>query len=94
MTSKPTNQQCFRSGVLWGASATAIATGLLFGKERNWALVALGGLGIYMAQGGKLSAEALPKELPNLPTKEELRDRLPFAARGAINGFLRGGPKC
>jgi hypothetical protein len=73
----PNNPQ-FRSGAIWGASVTAIGAGLFFGRERNWALVALGAAGVYMARGGTISASSIPSELPeNLPSVQKLRSLFP-----------------
>ena len=59
---------------------TAIAVGLFLGKDRNWALVALGGLGVYLARGGTVSAEAIRQiEVPDLPSFEKLRELYPGA---------------
>ena len=82
----------FRSGALWGASVTAVAIGFL-AKDRNWALIGLGALGFYMAQGGELSADKLPKSLPKLPDDipgvSKLRSLFPegsAAIQDATNG--------
>ena|GEM_PF-3189531 len=66
------NNPTYRKGFLHGASATAIGAGLFFGEKRNWALVALGALGVFLAQGGTISAEdvKVPK-LPSLPSMPE-----------------------
>ena len=79
--------QEFRSGALWGASATAVAVGLFFGRDRNWALVGLGALGVYMAKGGNLSASSIPDKLPNLPGLEKVRQLFPQQAMPAQSAF-------
>jgi hypothetical protein len=91
----PAAEKCFRDGALYGASVTAITTGLFFSAKRNWALVALGGLGLYLAKGGTVTAETLQApelpDVPSLPTMDKLRSLFPGATASVDLG--RMGPR-
>lgn len=71
----------WKDGFLHGAGVALIAIGFGLGGQRNLALAALGGLGLYLARGGSLSAESL--RAPELPSMDDLRNKLPFQAQAA-----------